>query len=61
MADSIIGDMTNLSDMSIYKEEKKLNDHERRIDDIEHRPGNWWDSVITGLIAAAALWSLLAK
>ena len=47
----------------IKHHEEKLIDHERRIDNIEHRPGSWWDKVITGLIAAAvaALWSLLAK
>ena len=47
----------------IKNHEERLTDHERRIDDIEHRPGNWWDKAITGLIAAAvsALWSLLAK
>ena len=47
----------------IKHHEEKLTEHERRIDNIEHRPGNWWDKAITGLIAAAvaALWNLLAK
>lgn len=30
----------------------KLKDHEGRLDDLESRPGNLWDKVISGIIAA---------
>lgn len=30
----------------------KLKDHESRLDELERRPGNLWDKVISGIIAA---------
>jgi hypothetical protein len=32
---------------------EKLGDHEKRLDAIESRPTQWWDKVISGIIAAA--------
>lgn len=31
---------------------EKLKDHESRLDELERRPGNLWDKVIAGIIAA---------
>lgn len=32
---------------------EKLKDHETRLDELERRPGNLWDKVVAGIIAAA--------
>jgi len=42
---------------------EKLKDHEGRLDDLESRPGNLWDKVVAGVIAAAvaALMGLVLK
>ena len=32
---------------------EKLKDHESRLDELERRPGNLWDKVVAGIIAAA--------
>lgn len=34
---------------------EKLKDHESRLDELERRPGNLWDKVIAGIIAAAVV------
>lgn len=34
------------------KHEEKLIDHEKRIDEIEQRPADWMDKIISGVIAA---------
>ena len=31
----------------------KLADHEKRLDEIEHRPRDWVDKAVSGMIAAA--------
>ena len=33
--------------------QEKLADHEKRLDEIEHRPLGWVDKAISGIIAAA--------
>lgn len=32
---------------------EKIAEHDKRLDEIEHRPGALWDKVISGVIAAA--------
>lgn len=40
-----------LTDMA-KNHEKTLGDHEKRLDEIEHRPRDWVDKAISGIIAA---------
>lgn len=37
----------------IKNHNEKLGDHEKRLDAIESRPTQWWDKIISGVIAAA--------
>lgn len=47
----------------IKAHESKLDDHEKRLDEIEHQPKAWMDKIISGIIAAAvaALMGMLIK
>ena len=40
-----------LSEM-VENDRKDIEDHERRIDAIEHKPSDMWDKIISGIIAA---------
>lgn len=44
----------------IQNHDERLGDHEKRLDAIEERPTQWWDKIISGVIAAAVAFLMSA-